>query len=99
VLIFLLPPSWEELESRLRGRRSDADAEVGRRLENAANEIAHAIHYDYFVVNAQIERAVDQVVSILRVERQRISRLRGGAVAILGERTRAEDQASGSSRA
>jgi guanylate kinase len=99
VLIFLLPPSWEELESRLRGRRSDADVEVGRRLEDAANEVAHAIHYDYFVVNAQIERAVEQVVSILRVERQRISRLRGGPVAILGERTRAEEQASGSSRA
>jgi guanylate kinase len=87
VLVFLLPPSWQELKARLRGRRSDADAEVGRRLENAAREIAHTASYDYFVVNAEIDDAVDQVLSVLRAERQRVSRLQEPTLPMLGERT------------
>lgn len=100
VLIFLLPPSWHELEARLRGRRSDADAEVGRRLENAAREIAHAGSYDYFVVNTEIDDAVDHVLSVLRAERQRVSRIKDGGLPILGERVgTGGDRRTGSQRA
>jgi guanylate kinase len=77
-LIFILPPSWKDLESRLRGRQSDAEAQVARRLDNAAHELAHAERYDYFVVNAEIELTCQQVKAILIAERQRIIRLAAG---------------------
>jgi guanylate kinase len=78
VLIFILAPSWQELEARLRGRGSDAEAQVARRLRNAAHELAHAGRYDFFVVNAEIDAACEQVKAIMNSERQRISRLTGG---------------------
>lgn len=77
-LIFILPPSWAELEARLRGRQSDPEAEVRRRLENAAEELAHAARYDYFVVNTDIDHAAEQVSAILVAERNRVARLSGG---------------------
>jgi len=54
--------------------------------KNAAREIAHAASYDYFVVNADIDEAVDQVLSVLHAERQRVSRLKEGGIPMLSER-------------
>ena len=84
VLIFLLPPSWQELETRLRGRRSDAEAEVHRRLQNAAREIAEGERYDYFVVNAALDGAVAEVVAIIAAERRRSARRQIGFGALIG---------------
>ena len=84
VLIFLLPPSWQELESRLRGRRSDPEAEVNRRLQNAAREIAEGERYDYFVVNAALDGAVAEVEAIIAAERQRSARRQIGFGALIG---------------
>ena len=66
VAIFILPPSREELERRLRSRGQDADDEIARRLARARDEIAaFGKYYDYCVVNDNVERAGREAQSIL----------------------------------
>ena len=79
VLVFLAPPSLEELERRLRARGTDSDAAIARRLQNAVDELSAWVDYDYQVVNDDLDRAVDDVWSIVRAERGRTSRLRSEA--------------------
>jgi len=75
VLVFLFPPSWEELEKRLRHRKQDAESVIQRRLANARAELDQAPRYDYWVVNDQRERAIEDLQAILRAEHRRPSRL------------------------
>lgn len=75
VLIFLVPPTMEVLEKRLRGRKSDAEDVIALRLRNAHDELAHAPDYDYVVVNDVLEQTVDTVRSIIAAERSRAPRL------------------------
>jgi len=73
VLVFIAPPSEEELERRLRGRDSGADpGDLMRRLAIAREELALARRYDYLVVNDRIERAVGDLRAIVIAERCRI---------------------------
>jgi len=72
VLIFLQPPSLEELERRLRGRATESEEDIARRLLNARKEMAQRPHYDYAVTNDAVEAAVDTIVAILRAEHCRI---------------------------
>ena len=72
VLIFLQPPSLEELERRLRGRATENEEAIARRLLNARREMAQRPHYDYAVTNDAVEDAVDTIVAILRAEHCRI---------------------------
>jgi guanylate kinase len=65
VRIFILPPSWEDLEHRLRQRGQDDDNAISRRLERAAEEIAAAQEFSYQVTNDKLERAVEEIESIL----------------------------------
>jgi guanylate kinase len=66
VAIFILPPSREELERRLRGRGQDADEEIARRLARARSEIeAFGKYYDFCVVNEDVEKAGREVEAIL----------------------------------
>ena len=65
VAIFILPPSREELEHRLRGRAQDSDEEIARRLAKARDEIAAFEHYDYCVVNEDVERAGREAQAIV----------------------------------
>ncbi len=74
VSIFLLPPSWEELEHRLRGRGTDSDEMIAKRLATAHREMTEAPAYDYLVVNDQVEAAADKVCAILDAERCRTAR-------------------------
>ncbi|MGD8395545.1 MAG: guanylate kinase [Candidatus Eiseniibacteriota bacterium] len=83
VSVFLLPPSMEVLEERLRHRASDDPAEIARRLEVAAREMAHAVHYDYVVINEAIEQAYEQVHAILVSERWRVARIEPETLAAL----------------
>lgn len=76
VSIFLLPPSWHELEKRLAGRGTDRRENIRRRLENARREIQAIMRYDYFLVNREIGEALASLKSIVVAERQRISRVR-----------------------
>ncbi|MGI4787239.1 MAG: guanylate kinase [Janthinobacterium lividum] len=72
VLIFLQPPSLEELERRLRGRATENEEDIARRLLNARREMAQRPYYDYAVTNDAVEDAVDTIVAILRAEHCRI---------------------------
>lgn len=74
VSIFVLPPSLEVLESRLRRRGTESEEAVCKRLAAAKSEIAQAIHYDYIIVNDDLEPAVDQMAGILRAEKQKSAR-------------------------
>ena len=63
--VFLSPPSWEELEVRLRGRGTEPDDVVGRRLETAKVEMDAREEFDAVVVNDELEIAVEELVSLL----------------------------------
>src|SRR6516164_10473873 len=78
VAIFILPPSREELERRLRSRGQDSDDDIERRLARAQSEIeAFGKFYDYCVVNRDVENAGHQVESILTAVRCSSARQRG----------------------
>jgi len=75
VLVFIVPPSAEELGRRLVFRGSEAAAERQRRLENARRELTAAGEFDYVVVNDDLETAVSALESILAGERCRTARI------------------------
>lgn len=74
VMIFILPPSTGELESRIRERGTDDSEEIWKRLEKAREEIGQVAAYDYLVVNDNLDTAVEELSSIIRAERCRRSR-------------------------
>lgn len=71
VYVFILPPSFDELEKRLRGRGTDSEAVVARRLAAAAGEIAAAKQYAYTIVNDKVENAVRTLSAIVAAEHAR----------------------------
>ena len=77
--IFILPPSVRELERRLHIRAQDSDAVVRRRMEGAGRELDHWEEYDYVVINDDLDRAINEVRSILTAERLRRERRAGVA--------------------
>jgi guanylate kinase len=84
VAIFILPPSREELERRLRGRGQDSAEEIGRRLARAQSEIeAFGKFYDYCVVNDDVDRAGREVEAILTAVRCSSARQRGRVAGLL----------------
>ena len=74
VSIFVLPPSHQELERRLRTRAQDSDDVVAGRMAKAADEISHWPEYDYVIVNTDIEKALFDVQAILNAERLKRTR-------------------------
>lgn len=72
--VFLLPPSFEVMLERLTGRGANAPEDLTRRLKNARAEIAEAEHFDYLVINDDLDRATTEFASILLAERCRLSR-------------------------
>jgi len=74
VSIFILPPSPEVLESRLRGRGQDSEEVVARRLAAARHEIAHVSEYEYVIINEDFNRAAQDLRSIIRAERLKLAR-------------------------
>ena len=71
LLVFLMPPSLEEVEKRLKNRGTEAEKEADIRLKNAPGEIAVAPEYDYIVVNAELDKAIDQLRDIIETERKK----------------------------
>lgn len=67
--VFVLPPSHDELERRLRARAQDAEDVVQKRMAKAADEISHWAEYDYIIVNDDVTRAQTQLETILAAER------------------------------
>ncbi len=74
VRIFILPPSMPELERRLRERGTDSEAVVADRMHRAAAEISHWAEYDYVLVNADMEKCLAKVQTIVAAERLKRSR-------------------------
>jgi len=72
--IFLLPPSFQILESRLRGRCPDEESVIRRRLDAARAEVDAVHEYDYVVVNDELERCVGELMAIIAAERARVGR-------------------------
>ena len=71
VLIFILPPSWEELRSRLERRGEDAPETIELRLKNAAEELAQAREFDYVIINEVFERALFDLKAVVHAQRLR----------------------------
>lgn len=74
VFIFIAPPSWEALETRLTSRGTETPEIIMERLTKARNEIMVASSYDYIVINDEIENAVDKIIAIIRAEHAKCSR-------------------------
>ena len=75
VSIFILPPSMKELENRLRGRSTEMDAVVDARLQAAREEVRHAEEYDYVVINDTVDKAVEDIKTIIAAEKHRFIRV------------------------
>ena len=73
ILIFILPPSWDELRSRLQRRGEDADDIIELRLTNAALEMAQAKEFDFVIINEEFERAVFDLKTIVHAQRLKFS--------------------------
>ena len=82
VLIFILPPSWEELLQRLRRRGEDAPDVIEQRMINARDEVAQARHFDYIVVNALFETALFDLKTIVHAQRLKYSAQRRSRPAV-----------------
>ena len=76
ILVFILPPSCEVLQARLRARNLNAPADIERRLRNAAIEVQLYARFDYVVVNDDLDRALAQLEAIIIAERGRPDRQR-----------------------
>ena len=72
VLVFIVPPTYEELERRLRGRGTDADEVIRKRLDRALEEIKEVGMYDYLVVNDQVEKAAAELDAIMTAATSRV---------------------------
>ena len=65
MLIFIAPPSLEDLESRLRGRGDTSEEQIRVRLDRAAWEMAQGKRYDHYVVNDRLDNCVDEILKII----------------------------------
>ena len=69
VLIFILPPSWEELRQRLLRRGEDGDEVIEKRMANAREEVAQARHFDFVIINALFETALFDLKTVVHSQR------------------------------
>ena len=83
VTIFILPPSMEELEGRLRGRGTETEEKIQKRLAQAKEEIGRAGEFEYLVTNADIDTAAKEIVAIITAEKLKASKNIDTAKALL----------------
>ncbi|MFM1980029.1 MAG: Guanylate kinase [Pseudomonadota bacterium] len=69
ILVFILPPSWPELKSRLQRRGEDSADVIEKRLKNAAKEVAHVKEFDFVIINERFELALFDLKSIVHAQR------------------------------
>ena len=95
VSVFILPPSREALEQRMRKRGQDSDEVIARRLAAAREEMSHFHEFDYVVVNEDFDAAVDELCAVFTASRlrraQQAQRHHGLIEALLAESTPASD--------
>jgi len=82
--VFVLPPSFEVLEQRLRGRSKDPEEAMQRRLQTARDEVAAFVEYDYVIVNDELEACVERLRAIVLAERAKLRNVREDAERIVG---------------
>jgi guanylate kinase len=75
--VFILPPSVEELEHRLRGRGTDSDDVIARRLLGARGEMRHVGEFEYVILNNELREAIEDLVAVVRAARLRSANQRG----------------------
>ena len=76
VLIFILPPSWDELRSRLQNRGEDSPDVIETRIKNAAHEMSQAPKFDFVIINELFERALFDLKAIVHSQRLKYKALR-----------------------
>jgi len=81
--IFILPPSRDALRERLLGRGQDDEAVIERRMRDAINEMSHYDEYDYLVINDVFDRALGDLLAILRSRRLKLAKQSQGQAALL----------------
>ena len=81
--IFVMPPSFEVLEQRLRGRCKDSEDAIQRRLDVARHEVKAFVEYDYVVINDEVTAAVERLRGIVAAERARLAFMRPEAESIV----------------
>lgn len=74
ISIFILPPSVDTLQERLRGRGQDSEETIQRRMRDAQNEMSHYPEYDYLIINDEFELALEELACIFRSERLKRAR-------------------------
>ncbi len=74
ISIFIIPPSFEILEKRLRDRGTDSEQSIVRRLSSAKSELAKYKQFDYIVFNDDLENAIKQVLCIIEAEKRKVDR-------------------------
>ncbi len=74
VLIFILPPSKEALYDRLKGRGTETEEVIRKRIETANEELLISKNYDYAVINDKVDKAVDQIIEIIDSEHLKVDR-------------------------
>lgn len=74
VSVFVLPPSIAELDRRLRGRAQDSDEVIAGRMAKSRDEISHWAEYDYVLVNDDLDRTFEDLLTVLKAERMRRDR-------------------------
>ncbi len=84
VSVFVLPPSIDELDRRLRSRGQDSDEVIAGRMAKSQAEISHWAEYDYVIVNTDIDKAFNELLTILQAERMRRDRQPGLAEFVRG---------------
>ena len=82
ILVFILPPSWDELKLRLTRRGEDPPDVIARRLENARVEVAQARHFDFVIINALFEAALFDLKAIVHSQRLKYAAQRRGKPAV-----------------
>jgi guanylate kinase len=81
--VFVLPPSFDVLETRLRGRSKDSEEQVRRRLETARQEVVAVSEYDYVVINDEVDACVERLRAIIVAERAKPDVMSGVVASIL----------------
>ena len=84
VSVFILPPTWKDLEKRLYTRAQDDPSEINRRMAKAADEMSHWAEYDYVIINRNLDESVQAARAILQSERLKRNRQIGLAEFVNG---------------
>jgi len=72
--VFIVPPSRETLERRLRGRASDSEEVIERRIADAVSDMKHFANYDYLIINDEFEQAVAELCAVVLSKRVEVNR-------------------------